>query len=186
MRLFGVLAKRINRNDRPFFNGVEVFDMGAGDAPWRFEAFRLAAPTSEFSRRVTSEALTGQATIVAGTRPTFLARLVDTNGSLVSPAEVESVSYTIGERKVGDPAWQKVIDGQTEKALVVADVVLGSVLTDYPWGTLDTTGYNVKFEMDAEESEPFAKSLRLYVVKVVFQPTDDRSPVPLVFSLNTL
>jgi hypothetical protein len=118
-----------------------------------------------------------QGTVFKNGSATFLARLVGSDGLLVTPATVSAVRYSIWLLDEDDPDQQTGVTGHTAVALQPADV-LGSVLRTDPRWTADGLGYNFRHELDVTVHQAFMKAGRKY--QVVFELTPVQGQAILV------
>jgi len=86
------------------------------------------------------------AQIMEGTRPHFVARVLWPDGSVVAAADING-SGTLRIYREGDET-ETVVDSQT---VVVGKFV--ALTTDGYW-TADSTGYNFRYQVDADASFP--------------------------------
>ena len=100
----------------------------------------------------------------------LMARVVGDANAAVAQADIASIVYSVYTLDPDDPDDQEVIDGHEDVALTVADVVFDSLQTDSRW-TVDSTGYNFRFEIDVSSDEAFPVRGDVYLVRAELKPT---------------
>lgn len=109
-------------------------------------------------------------TVFQNATATFLARVEDSSGALITQANVSAVAYTVSEISKDDSAVQRAIVGHENIALSKTDVVYDTLQTDSTW-TVDATGYNFRHELDVSQYEAFAEVGQVYQVRFEVTPT---------------
>lgn len=98
---------------------------------------------------------------------TIQARVTTNAGAIVTPAIITSAKYTIYElsNPLDPDAWTEVT-GHDDVSLTVADILYSSYQT---W-SVDATGYNFEFEIDASTNSPFPVAGKQYRIVVTLTP----------------
>ena len=96
-----------------------------------------------------------------------MARIVDINGALVKPSDVDSLSYSIYLLRGDKPDWRDAIVGHYKVALNVPDVLFNQLQKNPHW-TEDDKGFNFCWTLKVTDrtGSPFAKSGRHYLVEI--------------------
>ncbi len=109
------------------------------------------------------------ATVFRNATATFLARVENTSGQVLTQASVTSIRYSVFEIDIEDPDATSVVTGHDDVALTVADVVFDTLQLDEPW-TVDAEGYNFRHELDVSQDEAFSQAGRVYQVRYEIAP----------------
>ncbi len=95
-----------------------------------------------------------------------MARIVDFNGSLIKPSDVDSITYSVYLLNDGKPESRTAIIGHSKVALNVSDVLFNQLQKNPHW-TEDDKGFNFCWTLIVTDryASPFAKSGRHYLVE---------------------
>jgi hypothetical protein len=104
-------------------------------------------------------------TIKAGKTTALMSRLVDSEESLILPADVTAAEYTIYAVSDRDSSDRTAVDGHTGVSLTPADVLFDDLQEDAAW-TEDDQGYNFRFIPADGTADPFATADTSYLVVV--------------------
>ena len=96
---------------------------------------------------------------------TFMARIVDINGSPIKQSDVDSMSYSIYLLNEGKPESRTAIVGHYNVPLNVSDVLFNQLQTNPHW-TEDDKGYNFCWTLDVSNANAFALAGRHYLVEI--------------------
>jgi len=99
-----------------------------------------------------------------------MARVVDDSGTAITQAAIASIVYSVKALDPDDVDSETVVTGHDGNSLVVADTVYDALQTDSRW-TVDTDGYNFRFELDVSVNEAFVVRGTRYLVHVELTPT---------------
>ena len=108
---------------------------------------------------------------------TLLARIVGSDGSLVTQAQIASADYTVYLLDENDPDAGTPVTGHADVALGVNLLIYDSLQNDDLWD-VDALGYNFKHVLDISVHEAFATAGRSY--RIVFRLTPTSGQVILV------
>ncbi len=100
---------------------------------------------------------------------TFLARVVDADGSPVTPPDLAAIEYSVYLLTPDDPDARTAVAGHSAVAVPVEAAVCGSLQTGPIW-TRDVVGYNFRHTLDIAAQPAFAIAGRLYLVEYRFRP----------------
>lgn len=87
---------------------------------------------------------------------TLLARVVGADGANITPADIESASYTVYRLDPDDPDSQTAVTGHQDVDVAPASLLFAELQLDAVWGDTDGTGYNLRHELDVSADEAFA------------------------------
>ena len=107
------------------------------------------------------------ATVFQDGTATFMARIVDLNGSPIRQSDVDSITYSIYLLRGDNPESRTAILGHSNVDLNVTDV-LSNQLHKNPHWTEDDKGFNFCWTLKVTDrtGSPFAKSGRHYLVEI--------------------
>ena len=94
-----------------------------------------------------------------------MARIVDFNGSLINPSDVDSVSYSVYLLDGGKPECRMSVRGHFNVALNVSDVLFNQLQKNPHW-TEDDTGFNFCWTLNISNDNAFALAGRHYLVEI--------------------
>ena len=100
---------------------------------------------------------------------TFMAKIIGADAAEIAQADISSIAYSVYGRDPDCEDTQTVVSGHDGVTLTVASVVFDTLQTDSRW-TVDTTGYNFRFEIDTSEDEAFTVRGTKYLVHVELTP----------------
>lgn len=100
----------------------------------------------------------------------LMARVVGDADAAITQADIASIIYSVSTLDPDDADAQEVVTGHDGVSLTVTDVVFDSLQTDSRW-TVDTTGYNFRFEIDVSSNEAFPVRGDVYLIRAELTPT---------------
>ncbi len=106
------------------------------------------------------------ATVFQDGTATFMARIVDFNGALVKPSDVDSITYSVYLLdNICMPESRKAIVGHTNVALNVFEVLFNQLQTNPQW-TEDDKGFNFCWTLNVSSANAFTLAGRHYLVEI--------------------
>ena len=107
------------------------------------------------------------ATIFQNGTATFMARIVDFNGSPIKQSDVDSISYSIYLLRESYPEWRTAVIGHSNVELNVSDVLFNQLQKNPHW-TEDDKGFNFCWTLKVTDrtGSPFSLSGRHYLVEI--------------------
>ena len=105
------------------------------------------------------------ATVFQDGTATFMARIVDINGTPIKQSDVDSITYTIYLLDEGNPGWRMSRGSHTAVELNVSDVLFDQLQKNPHW-TEDDKGFNFCWTLDVSSSNAFALAGRHYLVEI--------------------
>lgn len=107
------------------------------------------------------------ATVFQNGTATFMARIVDINGSLVKPSDVDSISYSIYSLREDAPEARTAVLGRSNIELNVSDVLFNQLQKNPHW-TEDDKGFNFCWTLTVTDrtGSPFSRAGQHYLVEI--------------------
>jgi hypothetical protein len=100
---------------------------------------------------------------------TCLARIVGHDAQPIVPGDVAEIEYGVYLLDARDPDSRSAVAGHDGAALVPADVLFDTLVTDDCW-TRDELGYNFRHALDVSTDHAFATAGRGYLVEYRLSP----------------
>ena len=96
-----------------------------------------------------------------------MARIVDINGALVKPSDVDSLSYSVYSLNEGKPERRDIILSHSNIELNVSDVLFNQLQKNPHW-TEDDKGFNFCWTLKITDRRPspFIRAGRHYLVEI--------------------
>lgn len=94
----------------------------------------------------------------------LLARVVGADGAPIVPAGVTAIHYSVTLLDEDEPDSETLVEGHTNRELVVADVLFESLQTGGMWD-VDAVGYNFRHAIDVGAAQAFAQAGVFYRVR---------------------
>jgi len=99
---------------------------------------------------------------------TFMARVLDWDGSVIAQVDISTVTYAIYVLTDQAPDTRTAVTGHAG-SLTVSDVIFNTLQTDDRW-TEDDTGYNFRHTPIISANEAFATAGKNYLVEYILTP----------------
>lgn len=125
-----------------------------------------------------------QGTVATNGTATLLARVVGWNAEALTPADVESVAYTVYEQSPRDPTSRTALSAHSALTAAVAEVLFSELQTDDRW-TVDSHGYNFRHTVPLAAGPLFVLPATQWVVEYVITPHAGE-PIVVLFLLRSV
>ncbi len=100
---------------------------------------------------------------------TLMARIVGATGANVAQADIAAIRYSIYLLDDQNPDGRTPVEGHSEAALPVYQVIFNSLQNDATW-TVDAVGYNFRHVLDVSVHPAFAVAGRRYLIEYALTP----------------
>ncbi len=106
----------------------------------------------------------------------LLARIVDSAGQAIQQTGVSTIQYSVYELDPCQPDSLTVVAGHDGVTLTVGDVIFDALQTGGLW-TVDSVGYNFRYEVDVSQNEAFPAAGAQYQVRFELMPTSGQKTI---------
>lgn len=114
---------------------------------------------------------------------TFMARIRNFNGDILTPDKVDSISYSVYLLELDDPSKRTAVRGHQNVALNPAETLFSQLQQNANW-TPDDTGYNFLWTLNVKTSNAFQYAGRHYLAEVKL--TSDSVPFLIRYRLYVI
>jgi len=116
-------------------------------------------------------------TVFKNASATFLARVVNSEETPITDADIASAKYSVYLVDENDMTAHTVVSAHSDVSVSVGSIIFGSLQNDDSWD-VDNTGYNFKHSLDVLSDQAFTEAGRIY--RIVFELTPTYGQVIVV------